>query len=446
MLVGDSNSTPVASLAPKSTVEVLVKPVPVIATDVPPVCGPSSGSSAVTDGTGSYVKRSAGPVAVMPPGVVTVTSTVPAAAAAGEVAVICVGDSTCTAVASVEPKLTVELFVKWVPVILTSVPPVSGPSAGWMLATVGPGGANTHAATPTPPLAARPPISAVFPSLDSATLRPKALGPLSSPPVSLGPSCDHTPPERANIHAAPRLSSSGAPTRATLPSDDSATLVPKVPSPPSSPPPVSLSPCWVQVEPERANTHAAPMPPSSRAPPTRAVPASADSATLVPNSPLPASPSPCSSACCVHVAPERVNTHAAPAWVEFSSPPIRAVLPSPDSATLRPNSPLPISPSPVSLVPCWVQLEPEPVNTQAAPAWLLSEKPPIRAVLPSPESATRSPNDPAPISPLPVSFARRVQVEPERVYTQASPADSLLPGSPIRAVLPSPESATPRPK
>ena len=46
----------------------------------------------------------------------------------------------------------------------------------------------------------------------------------------------------------------------------------------------------------------------------------------------------------------------------------------------------------VSFGPCWVQVEPERVNTHAAPTLPLSHEPPIRAVLPSADSATVEPN------------------------------------------------------
>ena len=49
--------------------------------------------------------------------------------------------------------------------------------------------------------------------------------------------------------------------------------------------------------------------------------------------PLPVSLEPC----CVHVDPERVNTHVAPAPPLSNQPPISAVFPSPDSATLLPK-------------------------------------------------------------------------------------------------------------
>ncbi len=109
----------------------------------------------------------------------------------------------------------------------------------------------------------------------------------------------------------------------------------------------------------------------------------------------------------------------------------------------KPNPAFPISPVPMSFPPCWVQVEPERVNTQAAPVLPLSSGPPISAVSPSAESATLSPNLPSPVSPVPVSFSPCwLQVEPERVNTQAAPLSPSSRGPPISAVLPSAESAT----
>ena len=76
------------------------------------------------------------------------------------------------------------------------------------------------------------------------------------------------------------------------------------------------------------------------------------------------------------------------------------MFPSADSATLKPNPPAPVSPVPVSLPPCCVQVEPVRVNTHAAPRLPLSPGPPIRAVFPSADSATLKPNLPAPVSSL----------------------------------------------
>jgi hypothetical protein len=69
-----------------------VKPVPVTVTVVPPASGPVAGVTPVTVGTGSYVYWSAAEVALVPPGVVTVISTVPVPA--GETVVILVAETT----------------------------------------------------------------------------------------------------------------------------------------------------------------------------------------------------------------------------------------------------------------------------------------------------------------------------------------------------------------
>ncbi|OEZ89316.1 hypothetical protein JAB6_01300 [Janthinobacterium sp. HH104] len=80
---------PVAAVAPKVTPVVLAKPVPVMMTVVPPVVGPAVGEMLLTTGAATYVNWSAALVALVPPVVVTRTSTVPALPA-GAVAVICV--------------------------------------------------------------------------------------------------------------------------------------------------------------------------------------------------------------------------------------------------------------------------------------------------------------------------------------------------------------------
>ncbi len=80
--------------------------------------------------------RSAEEVGLVPPGVVTVTSTAPGLAA-GAVAVRWVADWTLTAVAGFEPKSTVAPETKFVPVIVIVFPPASGPAAGLTVLTVG---------------------------------------------------------------------------------------------------------------------------------------------------------------------------------------------------------------------------------------------------------------------------------------------------------------------
>ena len=73
---------------------------------------------------------------LVPPGVVTVTSTVPADCA-GSSAVMLVAPLTVKLVAVVEPKVTAVAPVRLVPVIVTLLPPAVGPEVGFTLVTVG---------------------------------------------------------------------------------------------------------------------------------------------------------------------------------------------------------------------------------------------------------------------------------------------------------------------
>ena len=73
----------------------------------------------------------------MPLGVVTVTSLMPEPA--GATAVICDGLSTLKSVAAVLPNSTSVAPEKSVPVIVTMVPPDSGPNVGSTPVTVGAG-------------------------------------------------------------------------------------------------------------------------------------------------------------------------------------------------------------------------------------------------------------------------------------------------------------------
>ena len=76
----------IASLLPNFTAVVLKRLFPLIETKVPPMIGPFLGEIALTVGGVTYVNLSLALVALVPPTVVTVTSTVPVPA--GEVAVI----------------------------------------------------------------------------------------------------------------------------------------------------------------------------------------------------------------------------------------------------------------------------------------------------------------------------------------------------------------------
>lgn len=71
----------------------------------------------------------------MPPGVVTRRLTVPLPA--GEVARKVVALSNCTLVPATAPKATVAPLTKFVPVMVTTVPPDEGPVAGVIELTVG---------------------------------------------------------------------------------------------------------------------------------------------------------------------------------------------------------------------------------------------------------------------------------------------------------------------
>jgi hypothetical protein len=81
------------------------------------------------------VNWSADEVALVPPPVVTVTSTVPVPA--GAVAVIDVAEFMVIEVAAVLPNVTAVAPVKPVPVRVTEVPPAAGPYIGAMLVTAG---------------------------------------------------------------------------------------------------------------------------------------------------------------------------------------------------------------------------------------------------------------------------------------------------------------------
>ena len=125
----------VAAFVPKSTAVAPVKPVPVIVTNVPPPSGPAVGLITETVGAARYVNTSAGDVADVPSGVVTVRSTVPVPA--GLSAVIDVSLTTVRFVAAFVPKSTAVAPVKLVPVIVTNVPPPIGPAVGLIAETVG---------------------------------------------------------------------------------------------------------------------------------------------------------------------------------------------------------------------------------------------------------------------------------------------------------------------
>lgn len=75
----------------------------------------------------------------IPPAVVATMMSVFPAACAGLVAVIDVAETTVTLDAEVPPKVTMELLLKFVPVIVTDVPPAVEPLDGLIPVTVGVG-------------------------------------------------------------------------------------------------------------------------------------------------------------------------------------------------------------------------------------------------------------------------------------------------------------------
>src|SRR5712692_1459229 len=127
-----------AAVPPKETPVALRNPVPVIVTAAPPPETPVDGLSELIVGaeTALYVKWSADPVVEVPVGVVTVMSMVPAAPA-GEEATMEVSEITVKKEAAVVPKFTAEAPVKFVPVIVTTVPPEVKPDVAVTPVTAG---------------------------------------------------------------------------------------------------------------------------------------------------------------------------------------------------------------------------------------------------------------------------------------------------------------------
>jgi hypothetical protein len=130
----------VAALAPKLTALAPVKFDPVMVTRVP--IGPEVGLTPLTAGGGgaTYVNWSAALTALVPPGVVIVTSTSPSGPV-GAVTVADVGLTTLKKIAGlVAPKLIADAPANPVPVRVTVVPPVLVPEAGLTPVIVGTGG------------------------------------------------------------------------------------------------------------------------------------------------------------------------------------------------------------------------------------------------------------------------------------------------------------------
>src|SRR5947209_5220091 len=119
----------------------------------------------------------------------------------------------------------------------------------------------------------------------------------------------------------------------------------------------------------------------------------AEIATLIPKSAGPCAFLGTSLACWVHVEPEPVNIHAAPPMVLLSfGPPKIAVVPSPDRSMEAPRPEWPVSPVAVSgCAPDGAQVEPLRLYTQTEPSPALSFGPPKNASCRTLDSATAVP-------------------------------------------------------
>ena len=129
-----TTTTFVAAVPPNVTVAPVAKFVPVIVTAVPPAVVPLFGAH--LSPSAYHVSESVRQAPASAPGLVTVTVAAPALPA-GVVAVIVVLLTTTTFVAAVLPKVTVAPAAKFVPVIVTAVPPTVDPLFGQTLVTVG---------------------------------------------------------------------------------------------------------------------------------------------------------------------------------------------------------------------------------------------------------------------------------------------------------------------
>jgi hypothetical protein len=136
--VAEATTRLVPAVDPNFTAVAPVNPVPVTVTVVLPAAGPLTGEMPVTVGTGAYVNWSSVPVALVPPGVVTVISTIPAVPA-GDFMVREVAEATTRLVPAVDPNFTAVAPINPVPVTMTEVPPAIGPLTGEMPVTVGTG-------------------------------------------------------------------------------------------------------------------------------------------------------------------------------------------------------------------------------------------------------------------------------------------------------------------
>jgi hypothetical protein len=131
-----TTTTFVAAVLPNFTVAPVAKFVPVIVTAVPPAATPLLGLTLLTVGSTTYVKPLTKLPLCEPTLLVTVTVDAPALPA-GVVAVMVVLFTTTTFVAAPVPNFTVAPDAKFVPVMVTAVPPEVEPLFGLTLLTAG---------------------------------------------------------------------------------------------------------------------------------------------------------------------------------------------------------------------------------------------------------------------------------------------------------------------
>ena len=116
----------VPAVPPNVTADVPVKLVPLIVTVVPPAIGPADGTKLVIVGVPTNVNADG--AAITPPEPVSVTVIV-LAATAGVTTVTEVALTLVIVVPDDDANVTAEVPVKFVPVIVTVVPPAVGPDA-----------------------------------------------------------------------------------------------------------------------------------------------------------------------------------------------------------------------------------------------------------------------------------------------------------------------------
>ena len=166
--------------------------------------------------------------------------------------------------------------------------------------------------------------------------------------------------------------------------------------------PVSFSPCCAHVVPERVNTHAAPVPSlSSGRADQRGVCLGGQRHACAEFARAGLAAAAVSfSPCWVHFsARAREHPRRADCLRCRSGRRSARCCRRRRAPRLLPNSPAPVSPLPVSFSPCWVHVSARAREHPSGADAVLSVGPPISAVLPSEESATLAPNSPAPVSP-----------------------------------------------